>query len=350
MSGLVEKSPSISMSIKSTSPSSPSATNAATVPEQQIEEDSVHESSPKLNNMNVVLTSLIAGAIAGAIAKTAIAPLDRAKINFQINKETPYSFRGATLFLKRAFEKEGILSLWRGNSATMARIIPYAAIQFTSHEQYKKLLKVDQDKSTNIRRFLAGSLAGITSQSLTYPLDLARARMAVTDKYTGYRTLRQVFISICHDEGPRTLFRGYWPTVLGVIPYAGMSFFTYETLKREYTEVTGERKPNTFFSLIFGAAAGVIGQTSSYPLDIVRRRMQTVGINGNRDQYSTILKTLQRIYREEGIKNGFFKGLSMNWIKGPIAVGISFSTYDFIKEALREITGVQECDDTKDKK
>ncbi|XP_055697119.1 mitochondrial coenzyme A transporter SLC25A42 [Phlebotomus papatasi] len=338
MSGLVEQSPSISMSIKATT--SPAPATAASAPESQMAAEA-HESPPKLNNMNVVITSLIAGAIAGALAKTAIAPLDRAKINFQINKETPYTFRGATLFLKRAFEKEGFLSLWRGNSATMARIIPYAAIQFTAHEQYKKLLKVDQDKSTNIRRFVAGSLAGITSQSMTYPLDLARARMAVTDKYTGYRTLRQVFVTICRDEGPRTLFRGYWPTVLGVIPYAGMSFFTYETLKREYTAVTGEKKPNTLFSLMFGAAAGVIGQTSSYPLDIVRRRMQTIGINGRTDQYSTIISTLQKIYREEGIKNGFFKGLSMNWIKGPIAVGISFSTYDFIKEVLREIVGLQ---------
>lgn len=41
--------------------------------------------------------------------------------------------------------------------------------------------------STKGRRFVAGSLAGITSQSLTYPLDLARARMAVTDRYTGYK-------------------------------------------------------------------------------------------------------------------------------------------------------------------
>lgn len=69
----------------------------------------------------------------------------------------------------------------------MARIIPYAAIQFTAHEYWKKVLRVDQDHSTNVKRFLAGSLAGITSQSFTYPLDLARARMAITDKCTGYR-------------------------------------------------------------------------------------------------------------------------------------------------------------------
>lgn len=43
------------------------------------------------------------------------------------------------------------------------------------------------------------------------------------------------------------------------------------------------------------------------------------------------------MYRQEGIKGGFYKGLSMNWVKGPIAVGISFSTYDFIKEFLREL-------------
>uniref|UniRef100_A0A1I8PWA7 Mitochondrial coenzyme A transporter SLC25A42 n=1 Tax=Stomoxys calcitrans TaxID=35570 RepID=A0A1I8PWA7_STOCA len=290
-------------------------------------------------NFDAVVTSLTAGAAAGALAKTVIAPLDRTKINFQINKSVRYTFNGAMQFLQQTYAKEGVLALWRGNSATMARIVPYAAIQFTAHEQWRKILHVDKDGTdTKGRRFIAGSLAGITSQSLTYPLDLARARMAVTDKYTGYRTLRQVFVKIWVEEGPRTLYRGYWATVLGVIPYAGTSFFTYETLKREYAEVSGSSKPNTLVSLAFGAAAGAVGQTSSYPLDIVRRRMQTMGVTKDgQNKYPNIYVTLKTIYKEEGIKNGFYKGLSMNWIKGPIAVGISFSTYDLIKELLRDL-------------
>ncbi|XP_066253633.1 mitochondrial coenzyme A transporter SLC25A42 isoform X2 [Euwallacea similis] len=284
-----------------------------------------------LSNTQIVITSLTAGALAGALAKTTIAPLDRTKINFQISHKS-YSTRKALKFLVETLKKQGFFALWRGNSATMARIAPYSAIQFTSHEQWKRVLKVDQNNGfRNERLFLAGSLAGLTSQALTYPFDFARARMAVTHKLE-YATLRQVFHKIYLVEGASAFFKGFVPTMAGVIPYAGMSFFTYDSLKRLYRE----HIDNTFVihpiaSLLFGAIAGVISQSTSYPLDIVRRRMQT----DTTGKYPNMHQTILYVYRTEGIKKGFYKGLSMNWIKGPIAVGISYATYDNIRDILR---------------
>lgn len=58
-----------------------------------------------------------------------------------------YSLRGAIRFLRRSFVNEGFFSLWRGNSATLVRIVPFAAIQYASHEQWKQVLNPRNDQS-----------------------------------------------------------------------------------------------------------------------------------------------------------------------------------------------------------
>ena len=156
--------------------------------------------------------------------------------------------------------------------------------------------------------FLAGSLAGVTAGSLTYPLDRSRAVMAVT--HVGeYKNLLDVFSRTIRDEGYRALYRGFAPTIIGVVPYAGVSFLTFEKLKGMWfqkrasiekpgTEMSKNEHLSPLWRLLFGAIAGLLGQTASYPLDIVRRRMQTarqMGVNGNR--YSSIVGTLVYIYR-----------------------------------------------------
>lgn len=64
------------------------------------------------------------------------------------------------------------------------------------------------------------------------------------------------------------------------------------------TEIVGNTHPNALVSLAFGAAAGAAGQTASYPLDIVRRRMQTTRVIPNSPEpHTSILDTLIQIYR-----------------------------------------------------
>ncbi|KAK5859871.1 hypothetical protein PBY51_021391 [Eleginops maclovinus] len=295
------------------------------------------KSNEDLQQTRSVLNSLFSGALAGALAKTAVAPLDRTKIIFQVSSDR-FSAKEAYRLIYRTYLKHGFFSLWRGNSATMVRVIPYAAIQFCAHEQYKRMLGgyygFQGKVLPPIPRLLAGSMAGSTAAMLTYPLDMVRARMAVTPKEM-YSNILHVFVRISREEGLKTLYRGFAPTMLGVIPYAGLSFFTYETLKKVHAERTGRPHPYSYERLAFGACAGLIGQSASYPLDVVRRRMQTAGVTGH--TYGTILGTMKDIVVEEGVIRGLYKGLSMNWVKGPLSVGISFTTFDITQILLKKL-------------
>lgn len=278
----------------------------------------------------MIITSLLSGAIAGGIAKTCIAPLDRTKINFQIH-DSRYSLAEALRFLKNTYNQHGITALWRGNSATMVRILPYSALQYCSHEQFKQLLKVDTNEGKRrhkSRSFLAGSLAGLVSSICTYPLDLARARMAVSnnDKIR----LTDVFKNVVIKDGYSALYRGCVPSMIGIIPYAGVTFFTYETAKRLHHEYTGKSEPHHLERMAFGAIAGLLGQSASYPTDVVRRRMQTSATKLG------MVETAIKIISDPHPIRSMYKGLSLNWIKGPISVGVSFTTFDLVSKFLAQ--------------
>jgi solute carrier family 25 protein 42 len=96
-----------------------------------------------------------------------------------------------------------------------------------------------------------------------------------------------------------------------------------------------------------GAFAGLIAQTVTYPIEVTRRRMQTIGLVGNdtalgnlgvNGQHAverplSLGATIRALYVEQGVR-GFFKGVSMNWLKGPIAFSISFTTFDTVQSFM----------------
>mmetsp|Transcript_64551 Transcript_64551/g.158893 ORF Transcript_64551/g.158893 Transcript_64551/m.158893 type:complete len:377 (+) Transcript_64551:182-1312(+) len=314
---------------------------------QEPEKDGHHHHEQHDTQLLDVCKRLVAGGIAGAVAKTVIAPLDRTKIIFQTS-ERIFNLRNVMDTLVTIGKTEGTRGLWRGNMATVARVFPYAGIQFAAFDVYKRFLT---DKKTGqlspLQRLFAGSGAGATAVAVTYPLDLLRARLAVRRNWDQANSRRAWWEAMTGGEQKlsiRGLYRGINPTLLGILPYAGIAFFTRDSLNQlaaKHFDTSALQTPLAT-KMGSGAIAGLVAQSSTYPLDLVRRRMQTEGFvdrgvgnaKGSCQVYTSIWGTLKLIYQREGTK-GLFKGLSMNWIKGPIAFMISFTAFDYLKIVFR---------------
>ena len=126
--------------------------------------------------------------------------------------------------------------------------------------------------------------------------------MAVTRARVEYRNIFQVFKTTVEREGLKKLYRGYAPTMMGNVPYGGTAFCTYEMLKEHFTKRdkkggTEIVRPNGIQKFVFGGTAGFLGQAAAYPLDTVRRRMQTAKVMGVESQYKNIYGTLKKILK-----------------------------------------------------
>lgn len=212
--------------------------------------------------------SFAAGAISGAIAKTAVAPFDRTKILMQVSQMYGWDlYRGSVWeSMKTIWRTEGFFGFFRGNSATVARIMPYAAVQYSAFEFYHRNLSehiFQSEKPNSLKRFIAGAMAGTTSVLATYPIDLARTVIAVQVTNGGaVRPVKRLGIfatlySISRDQGIGAIYRGMYPTIVGVVPYAGISFLTFGILKRAADRHGISDKVPVFTSLVCGGSAGL---------------------------------------------------------------------------------------------
>uniref|UniRef100_A0A1D1XUZ2 Graves disease carrier protein n=1 Tax=Anthurium amnicola TaxID=1678845 RepID=A0A1D1XUZ2_9ARAE len=299
----------------------------------------------------VFVRELIAGGASGACSKTAVAPLERVKIILQTRTEGFQSL-GVYQSLKKIKEHDGILGFYKGNGASVLRIVPYAALHFMAYEQYRCWI-LNNCPSLGTGPFidlLAGSAAGGTAVLCTYPLDLVRTRLAyqVADiefksqigmkslsRQTTCNGIKDVFKTVYMEGGIRSLYRGIGPTLIGILPYAGLKFYIYEELKAHVPE---ERQDSIIIPLACGALAGLFGQTLTYPLDVVRRQMQVqsqpVSSQHSDLRIRSTMQGLTTIIQSQGWRQ-LFAGLSLNYIKVVPSTAIGFTAYEKMKTLLQ---------------
>ena len=241
-------------------------------------------------------------------------------------------YDGITECFKRTAQNEGVLSLWRGTTANVIRYFPTQALNFAFRDTYKSMFAYKKERD-GYAKWMAGNLAsgcaaGATSLLFVYSLDYARTRLANDAKSAKkggerqFNGLVDVYKKTLASDGIAGLYRGFMPSVTGIVVYRGLYFGMYDSIKPVL--LTGSLEGNFLASFLLGWTVTTGAGIASYPLDTIRRRMMMT--SGEAVKYKGTMDAARQIVAAEGVKS-LFKGAGANILRGVAGAGV-LSIYD----------------------
>lgn len=160
---------------------------------------------------------------------------------------------------------EGISSLWSGLSPTLVSALPSTIIYFVAYEQFKtRFLEFHYSYLAEVKGsprgrdipFLIPLIAGVTARvcavTVVSPVELIRTKMQ-SEKMT-YAQISSAIRTVVQSQGILGLWRGLPPTILRDVPFSGIYWSCYESIKSHF----GVVEPTFGFSFVAGAISGSV--------------------------------------------------------------------------------------------
>ncbi|KAF0687590.1 Aste57867_20709 [Aphanomyces stellatus] len=280
--------------------------------------------------LDVQQKSFIAGAAAGIVSRTATAPMDRIKVALQAgHAHGGVCQESIPSIARQIYASGGWTSFFRGNGANVIKVTPESALKFWSFSFLSTHLHDSDEPLTGVEKLAAGSLSGAVAQLAIYPLEIAKTRFCLGGQYNG---LWHCISSILSTDGIRGLYRGLVPSLLGIVPYAGVDLALFFTFKEAFTRHF-DVAPSVGHVLLFGAVSSSCGQVVSYPLQVVRTKLQAQGMAGRPVIFAGMGDCFVKILQTHGVR-GLYRGLLPNFLKSVPAISISYATFESVKNAL----------------
>eukprot|EP01127_Copromyxa_protea_P023819 TRINITY_DN9112_c0_g1_i1.p1 TRINITY_DN9112_c0_g1~~TRINITY_DN9112_c0_g1_i1.p1 ORF type:complete len:318 (+),score=28.42 TRINITY_DN9112_c0_g1_i1:27-956(+) len=286
----------------------------------------------------------IMGGGSAIISKTLTAPFERVQIILQTQHLKPPEMRynGFTGAMTGIPKREGFLSFWRGNAINVARYFPTQALAFAFNDIFQKILKPDAGSSTKsmaFRSILCGGLAGGCSLLVMYPLEFVRTRLSADVGHSKERLYNGFFDALrktVKSEGVLGLYRGVWASFWMFVPYRGIYFGGFTTLKSMYLSDPAQ---NSFMKRwAISQFVTTAAQTAIYPLDTVRRRLMLSGEARPgaeaAPRYRSTLHCFTTVIREEGVRP-LYNGFGVNLLRS-IGGGLCLAFYDTLYSIMKE--------------
>lgn len=237
-----------------------------------------------------------------------------------------------------------MLGLYKGIGSPMMGLTFINAIVFGVQGNAMRMLGAD----TPLHQFLAGAAAGLIQCVICCPMELAKTRMQMQG--TGekcasrkmYRNSLDCLIRIHRKEGVRGINRGMVTTVIRETPGFGVYFLTYDTLTRALgcDADDGYIIPKL---LLAGGMSGMASWISTYPVDVIKSRLQADGVGGA-NRYDGIVDCVRQSWRREGWRT-FTRGLTSTLLRAFPVNATTFATVTLFLMYMREdADGVKDCE------
>ncbi|KAI8968013.1 mitochondrial carrier domain-containing protein [Mycotypha africana] len=335
-----------------------------------------HITCSKLNANETALC----GGLAGLITRFVISPFDVVKIRLQVQSE-PYSLKwiirhpyhhhhhhhhhyqhplvrrnpapkysGIIQPFKVIIKEEGFKALFKGNVSAEWLYVTYGAAQFYAYHHLDTYLRKQNLLNSTLQPFISGMLAGSFATAVTYPFDLLRTRFAIQGKdKVVYNGLSHAVSDIYQNEGMRGFYRGLGSSIVQIMPYMGLMFFSYESLcsmagaLQEKNIMSNDHKRVT--DMLCGSIAGIVSKTGVFPIDVVRKRLQVQGPHlseyavssiPNYAHQKSIFRCLNKIVQTEGFL-GLYKGIVPGLLKAGPSGAVYFLMFELAKDAMTTI-------------
>ncbi|KAG9334086.1 hypothetical protein JZ751_009178 [Albula glossodonta] len=262
---------------------------------------------------------ILAAGVADAVSRTATAPIDRLKTQLQVygSKALSQGFR--------EMRSGGVWSMWQGNAVNVLKGTPQSTLQcliysqvclprskpqcFT-YSQMKARLQGPDTKLSVQQRFGLGCVSGAAAHALFYPLEVLKVRLNLLHSGS-YNGVLGCAWSIYQNESIAAFYRGFKPSILCMIPYAGVECAVHQSIMSwAQTGPSSSSEARLFF---FSFVAFASGQTASYPLAVIRTQQQAQAFSLN-PQNSSALQGLTDIYVKHGIR-GYYGGLAASFVR-----------------------------------
>ena len=292
----------------------------------------------------------VAGGLAGALSRSATAPLDRMRVLLSLGGAGSRARYTASAAWKTMRDEKTVAAFFRGNGVNVLKNVPETAIKLAVNDAGQRALLAGGDgppapcRLSVGQRLAVGSAAGAVAQVAIYPLEVIQTRLAATAGT--YRGIVHCAASIAQTEGLRAFGRGLAPTLAGILPYAGIDITAFELLKEWLADraapaeggggsgaSTTTAPPPAAALLAAGVASSAIAQLASYPFGLVRTRLQMDGVQGAPRTYDGPWHCARAVVTLEGAR-GLYKGFAANLAKVAPAAAISWYVFEHAKAAL----------------